>query len=366
MKELTIEQKAQAYDKVREKIANEIFSEYEESEDEKIRKTLIKFHKSTIDIDRIKGSDIVAWLEKQNEQKPVVFKAKDWYVSKVDGKIHNMTYNPAEKKEVKEIDNYCREHCKGFQETGKCFFDDKCEAYKTYKQNLANNVELKFEVGNWYQCTKDFFGKGVTFDKNTAYYCAREGCLQNEYGCHIAIVKDLYDNFKLWTIQDAKDGDVLIDKSHAGECVFIFKEARPSDIKTNVNNPFAVIGYCGINHIGFTSQLSGLGVGDTVNCTYYPATKEQRDLLFQKMKEAGYEWDAEKKELKHIDARENLTLDGDLMQADCMIVEQEPAWSKEDETVLNNLIYALANDRIGNYRDEYVDWLKSLKDRIGG
>ena len=30
------------------------------------------------------------------------------------------------------------------------------------------------------------------------------------------------------------------------------------------------------------------------------ATKEQRDLLFQKMKEAGYEWNAEKKELKKI------------------------------------------------------------------
>ena len=29
-----------------------------------------------------------------------------------------------------------------------------------------------------------------------------------------------------------------------------------------------------------------------------PATKEQRDLLFAKMKEAGYEWDADKKELK--------------------------------------------------------------------
>lgn len=38
-------------------------------------------------------------------------------------------------------------------------------------------------------------------------------------------------------------------------------------------------------------------------------------------------------------------------------------WSEEDETVLNNLIYALANDRIGNNRDEYVDWLKSLKAR---
>jgi hypothetical protein len=30
---------------------------------------------------------------------------------------------------------------------------------------------------------------------------------------------------------------------------------------------------------------------------FYPATKEQRDLLFQKMKEAGYEWDSNKKEL---------------------------------------------------------------------
>jgi len=38
-------------------------------------------------------------------------------------------------------------------------------------------------------------------------------------------------------------------------------------------------------------------------------------------------------------------------------------WSEENETVLNNLIYALANDRIGNDRDEYVSWLKSLKDR---
>jgi hypothetical protein len=36
-----------------------------EGDGEKIRKALIKFHKSTIDIDGIKGEDIVAWLEKQ-------------------------------------------------------------------------------------------------------------------------------------------------------------------------------------------------------------------------------------------------------------------------------------------------------------
>lgn len=31
-----------------------------------------------------------------------------------------------------------------------------------------------------------------------------------------------------------------------------------------------------------------------------PATKEQRDLLFAKMKETGYEWDTDKKELNKI------------------------------------------------------------------
>ena len=40
-----------------------------ESEDERIRKTLLRFHKSTIDIDGIKGDDILAWLEKQGEHK---------------------------------------------------------------------------------------------------------------------------------------------------------------------------------------------------------------------------------------------------------------------------------------------------------
>ena len=41
--------------------------ELKESEDEEIRKALIRFHKSTIDVDGIKGDDIIAWLEKQGQ-----------------------------------------------------------------------------------------------------------------------------------------------------------------------------------------------------------------------------------------------------------------------------------------------------------
>lgn len=103
--------------------------------------------------------------------------------------------------------------------------------------------------------------------------------------------------YRLWTIADAKDGDVLIDKSNGKECPFIFKETKPSNIKTDVLNPLSVLGYCGIGGAGFTK---GSGWGDTANCIYYPATKEQRDTLFAKMKEAGYEWNTEKFELMQI------------------------------------------------------------------
>ena len=80
---MTTEEKAKAYDEAIS-IAKEtyntqpmyrnwlesMFSELQESEDERIRTALIRFHQSTINIDGIRGDDIVSWLEKQGEQKP--------------------------------------------------------------------------------------------------------------------------------------------------------------------------------------------------------------------------------------------------------------------------------------------------------
>ncbi len=45
-----------------------IFPELAGSEDERIRKTLIRYHQSTIDIDGIKGEKIIVWLEKQKPE----------------------------------------------------------------------------------------------------------------------------------------------------------------------------------------------------------------------------------------------------------------------------------------------------------
>ena len=64
--------------------------------------------------------------------------------------------------------------------------------------------------------------------------------------------------------------------------------------------PDSVKAYCGIKPNGnFEIGKDNWYFCGTLHI--HPATEEQRDLLFQKMKEAGYTWDAEKKELKKIE-----------------------------------------------------------------
>lgn len=88
MKELSIKEKAKAYDKVREKIAvrfgtnaaEEIFSEFEESEDERIRKNCIKYlnweyQHCPLDEDKMKIEKCIVWLEKQEGCEHI---RKDW------------------------------------------------------------------------------------------------------------------------------------------------------------------------------------------------------------------------------------------------------------------------------------------------
>lgn len=236
-------------------ICEYIFPELKESEDDKIRKEIISILRNTYwTSNRNRFNELVAWLEKQGEQKP-------------QGK-------------------------------------SALEAIKEENVNNANKVEPKFKVGNWYQCIKDFFGKGVTFDKNTAYYCAKEGCLQDEYGCHIAIVKDLYDNFKLWTIEDAKDGDVLacdINKAEIGGDI----EKLPNIVSTIfnfkklINIKDYIHSYC---HL-YDKRFLGLQRTMYYNSFVYnisPATKEQRDTLERAMTNDGYRWNKEELKLEKI------------------------------------------------------------------
>ena len=98
----------------------------------------------------------------------------------------------------------------------------------------------------------------------------------------------IQDKMHLWTIQDAKDGDILVNGSN----IFIF----------NFINNRRLMGYCHVNMDdgNFYNDIGRNECFCTIDAPVTPATKEQRDILFQKMKEAGYEWNAKTKTLEEL------------------------------------------------------------------
>lgn len=85
----------------------------------------------------------------------------------------------------------------------------------------------------------------------------------------------------LWTINDAKDGDVV----QLGTVTAIFKKYIGRE---------KYICYCSFcKDGGFEIPIENgeYNIYSCYNAT--PATKEQRDLLFQKIKEVGYKWNTE-------------------------------------------------------------------------
>lgn len=149
---------------------------------------------------------------------------------------------------------------------------------KQGEQKSVDKIEPKhvpkFHEGDW------VIG-GLTKNEPRQIAEVTEEGYKTTYGGWIgsSFEKDLH----LWTIQDAKDGDVIC----SGQIILLFKKWEDSDWNF-------VIAYAGIDVSGKLQITNGhwLIANDS-----HPATKEQRDILFQKMDEAGYEWDAERKEL---------------------------------------------------------------------
>lgn len=229
-------------------------------------------------------------------------------------------------------------------------------------------------------------------------------------------------DYHLWSIKDAKDGDVLVygdnPNDHHVEIILLFKSRR--------NGVSAFTHF----HI-FNGKFR---IYDWCDCgkNVHPATKEQRDLLFQKMKEAGYEWDAEnlqltkilpvkklsdginidkqkaaewsenveKKKLGKIEDEEyngedygiddlwhamnilektlgkvdGYQTDDGILEHKCAITavkklyEQKPTWSQEDREYMESLL-DIINGTPSLTPSEvecHKDWLKNLKQRIGG
>lgn len=256
-----------------------LFPELKEYEDEKIRKELIDFinrvyKRQALIITDEEKDNWITWLEKQDEQKTIEEVNGEDYG--IDGLWHAQRIL---EKTLGSVNGY---------QSDDGILDHKAAitaVKKLYKQEPVDKVEPKFPEGEWIT-TEDYTWKIISID-NLDY------TLQNQCGEYVYDTVDYVNKaFHLWTIQDAKDGDVLCTyECNEPKIVFI--------LKGTPKKHYALSYHCYYNimypHFGSDSEKGCLAPNDE---DVKPATKEQRDLLFTKMKEAGYEWDADKKELR--------------------------------------------------------------------
>ena len=340
-------------------------SELKESEDEKIRKAF-REHLTTFRDNYgrtewyggIKIDDAIDWLERQGEQKPVKFKPLFKFGDVIKPK------DPAlgEPRIIKGI------YPKFGYDTNNGILDFEFEDnWELVEQNPADKVEPKFHEGDWTVSNLDKKARQISevhFDEYNSYYVVEGKSVNLEE----------YDRLHhLWTIQDAKDGDVLEFGDHGRLVVGIVSYVNKTTGKVDVN--------CLLENNNF--KMGNYYNLDTIKP--HPATKEQRDTLMKAMADAGYTFDFERKELKKIENEIEIPFGAkysELQEAtyyipkgfhaeiegDKVVIkkgEKPIAWSEDDEKLIHCLEYTVKHF----YEDEDTikwccDWLKSLKDKV--
>lgn len=134
---------------------------------------------------------------------------------------------------------------------------------------------------------------GHLFNANSVLYFTLDGEIRaTTCNCTPAIIKTHPDYKELELPVEFKNGDIIgfNDCTHNDGSYVDWVGIYKQEIETNQHLFHCVMPSCRSFRVGGMWRVF----------TAYPATKEQRDMLFAKMKEAGYEWDAEKKELRKI------------------------------------------------------------------
>lgn len=279
-----------------------IFPELEESRDEEIRKWIIDDIKYNINYDPLCNSSYkkeaeiaLAWLEKQGESNPysgVTFKyngytwgmcARDGGVDiLLDGKlIEHVEKQDKQEREPTNVKDYSSID----PNFGKSILvEPKSDGECHYKQNDTNKQEHRFKVDDWiiHQGTNNVYY--IKEMNDTQYHLES---INDSKGNGWNSINQVDKNARFWTIQDAKDGDVLVTEK---DNIILMYHSMCTIDTINV--------HCCLDNKFICANLGIFDIKDV-----HPATKEQCDLLFQKMREAGYEWDADSKKLKKIEQK---------------------------------------------------------------
>ena len=257
----------------------EIFPELAESEDEKIRKEIIKlvkyYYGSSLALKHaVSNDEMVTWLEKQKEfmVKPFSIEKNKYYYCIKD-------FFSGGNKEVSKGDvvlalSGMRIMSLSNEEAAEYFIPVNSIIDLRMNQEIKQEFKHKFDSGNWITNGEVTFKIDKVFATN---YIDTAGAVYN--------IEHTDANYHLWTIEDAKDGDILVcDFLDCIHFTYIYKE------KYN----------CGIeSHCFWDNIINKFQKGTPQNRFTFgtPATIVQRINFFQEMHAAGYEWDAKNKEL---------------------------------------------------------------------
>lgn len=314
---LKTEEKAKAYDRAKEKIvlrfgsnvAEEIFSEFDESEDEKIISAIRKAIEAKVENlgNGVTRTACLAWLEKQrkpiDEEKVLIGVRKDAALSIMkflDRCTLGMCLSGMERADLEDA----------------VVNSDWSKAYDYMKKKLEKQCEPKFKVGDYVV-------------DNCGYVWRIEGIINQFYilegidgGESRPTIEWVNKTFHLWDItEDAKNGDVLASKDEKD--ILIFRRIEPST--------------------SFSSYYNIKGRGNYGWCDSYfiPATKEQRDKLEKSMADAGYAFDFDEKKLKKIEQKPADEVEPKFHKGDWVIYKQGKELKEIEDEEYNDEDYGI-------------------------
>ena len=149
------------------------------------------------------------------------------------------------------------------------------------EKKVLKNLKPKFNVGDWIVSANGKVNQVISVDADNVDfdgYTLDDGVYFSGTWCN---------SYHLWTIKDAKEGDVLSYKTDEGDLWIM--------LYWSLYEPYE-------GHVHYHALLVNDDFTDKGTCcicidNLKPATIEQHELLFRKMKEEGYQWDKNKKEL---------------------------------------------------------------------
>ena len=178
MKEFTIEEKAKAYDEALKRASN--------------------LHKDAIEMENTmttKTCEVIFPELKESEGERI----RKWLIAQLQIKIgDNATLNAMIYKSIAWLE-------------------------KQGEQKPIDKVEPKFKVGDWIAGNTDsnLVFKVIRYVDNCHYVVV------NKNNTEMRIVLEAEKNYRLWTIQDAKNGDILASKDGLSILIFKFVSFSP-------------------------------------------------------------------------------------------------------------------------------------------